>query len=161
MMIDKTQAIPDGYQSVNIYIVVKKAAEAIHFYKQAFGAVEKSRYEFPDSRILFSELLIGNSTIQISDEFSEREVKVFSPHSLNGTCCVIHLFVDDAEATFLSALNAGATLVRKLDHTFWGDLYGQVQDPYGHIWSIATRVTQVHPDEIKNKVAELIEQSRG
>lgn len=160
-MVDKIKCIPEGYQSVNIYIVVKNAAEAIQFYKHAFGAIEKSRYEFPDSRILFSELQIGNSTIQISDEFPEREVNLFSPHSLNGTCCIIHLFVNDAEVTFLSALNAGATLIRKLDHTFWGDLYGQVQDPYGHIWSIATRVAQVHPDEIKNKVAELIEQSRG
>lgn len=160
-MLEKVSSIPEGYHSVNVYIAVKNAREAILFYQQAFSAIEKLRFEFPDGRILFAELQIGNSTLQISDEFPEREVAIASPQSLNGTCCAIHLYVDDADRVFSSAIQAGGTVKRSLENTFWGDRYGQVQDPYGHIWSIATRVAHLQPEELKKSVSALIAQSQG
>ena len=160
-MPETIKAIPNGYHSVNAYLVAKDAAKAILFYQQAFGAVEKSRFEFPDGRILFAELQIGDATLQIADEFPEREVTVLSPQSLKGTCCVIHLYVEDADFVFSAAINAGATAKRNIENTFWGDRYGQVEDPYGHIWSIATRVENIKPEELKTRVAALIAKSLG
>ena len=160
-MLKTVNLIPEKYHSINVYIAVKNAREAILFYQKAFGAVEKSRFEFPDKRILFAELQIGNSTMQISDEFSEREVSIASPQSLNGTSCAIHLYVDNADQVFSSAIQAGAKIKMGLENTFWGDRYGQVQDPYGHIWSIATRVEHLQPEELKKRVSALIEQCQG
>lgn len=152
----KVSPIPDGYHTVNMYISVDDAARAIEFYKEAFGALEKSRYEMPDGRILFAELQIGDSTLQVANEFPEHATGVASPTTLNATSCIIHLYVRDTDAVFASALKAGATLKTAVENTFWGDRYGQLIDPFGHIWSIATRQEEVMPSLVNERLKQFI-----
>lgn len=154
-MTEKVKFTPDGYHSINTYIVLKDAEKAILFYQEAFGAHEKSRFNMPNGKILFAELQLGDSTLQLSDEFSEHECGVASPHSLNGTSCIIHLYVKDVDAVFESSIKAGAKVKRQLENMFWGDRYGQVEDPFGHIWSISTRIKNITPDQLKEYVSQL------
>lgn len=154
-MTEKIKSIPDEYHSINIYIVVNGAAQAINFYQTAFGAQEKSRFVTPDGKIMHAELQIGDSTLQLSDEFQEHESDIQSPHSLKATSCIIHLYVQDADKVFESAIKAGAKIKRNLDDMFWGDRYGQLIDPFGHVWSIATRIESVTPEQVKERAAKL------
>lgn len=156
-MTNKVNPIPDGYHSINTFITVKEAEKAIVFYKNAFDAQEKSRFNMPDGRVMFAELQIGNSTFQLADEFPEYG-KIASPHSLNGTSCIIHLYVEDADAVFDAAIRAGAKVKTKLEDMFWGDRYGQVEDPFGHIWSISTRIKNIPPDQLKEFLSQLVSQ---
>lgn len=151
-MTENIKPIPDDYHSINIYIAVKGAAEAIKFYQQAFSAQEKSRFEMPDGRIMHAELQIGDSTLQLSDEFPEQGCGVTAPGT---TSCIIHLYVKDVDAVFESAIKAGAKVKRDVDNMFWGDRYGQVEDPFGHIWSIATKIEDVTPEQLKERATQL------
>ncbi|MBX3708878.1 MAG: VOC family protein [Gammaproteobacteria bacterium] len=153
-MTEKIKSIPDGYHSINIYILVNDAAQAINFYQTAFGVQEKSRFVTPDGKIMHAELQIGDSTLQLSDEFQEHESDIKSPHSIKVTSCIIHLYVQDVDKIFESAIKAGAKIKRNLDNMFWGDRYGQLIDPFGHIWSIATRIESVTPDQVKERAAK-------
>lgn len=155
MVTEKVNTVPKEYHAINIFISVNNAAKAIEFYKNAFGAEEKSRYEMPDGRIMHAELKMGDSTLQLSDESLDPESYIKSPSTLNATSCLIHLYVDNVDSVFESAIKAGAQVKIKLDNMFWGDRYGQVQDPFGHIWSIATRIENVAPDIIKERAAQM------
>jgi PhnB protein len=107
-MTEKIKSIPDAYHSINVYIAVNDAAQAIKFYQTAFGAQEKSRFAMPNGKIMHAELEIGDSTLQLSDEFQDHENEIRSPHSLNATSCIIHLYVQDADKVFEAAIKAGA-----------------------------------------------------
>src|SRR5262245_18038134 len=120
-MAEKLKAIPDGNHSINVYIAVNDAGAAIKFYQAAFGAREKSLFAMPDGKIMHAELAIGDSTLQLSDEFPEHETGVLSPSSLKATSCIIHLYVEDADAVFASAIKAGAKVKKPLENMFWGD----------------------------------------
>ena len=136
MMARATRPIPEGYHTITPYIVARDASAAIDFYKRAFGAKERSRSLTPDGLILNAQLEIGDSIVMLMDESPAWGSK--SPLSLGGTPVTIHLYVDDVDAAFDRATKAGAKVTMPLGDQFWGDRYGTVADPFGHVWSIAT-----------------------
>jgi PhnB protein len=143
--------VPEGYHSLTPALVVHNAAEAIEFYKRAFGARERARMSSPDGqRIWHAELQIGDSRLMLSDEFPEMD-QTRAPKSLGGTTHSLHLYVEDADATFQRAVAAGATVSAPLEDAFWGDRYGKVTDPFGHQWGIATRQEELSDDEIRRR----------
>ncbi|HVX34944.1 MAG TPA: VOC family protein [Hyphomicrobium sp.] len=142
--------IPEGMSTVTPHLVCAGAAEAIEFYKNAFGATEVIRLAGADGTILHACLQIGNSRIMLAEE--SPKWRTFSPKSLNGTPVTLHLYVQDADSFAQHAVDAGAKLVMPVSDAFWGDRYGQVEDPFGHRWSIATHVKDMTADEIKNAI---------
>ena len=139
-------AIPEGMHTVTTHLVVRDAAKAIDFYKQAFGAQELMRMKGPDGKIGHAELKIGDSIIFLADEFPQGNVK--APQTLGGTTCSINLYVEDVDSSFDRAVKAGAKSTMPLADMFWGDRYGILTDPFGHSWSIATHQEDVTPEEI-------------
>ena len=150
-MASNVKPIPDGYHSVTPYLIVKGAAKAIEFYKQAFGATETFRMPQPDGRIGHSELKIGDSTIMLADEFPERNIR--GPESLGGTPVMIHLYIDDVDTVAKRAVAAGAKEIRPVQNQFYGDRSGMFADPFGHQWNIATHVEDLSPEEIGKRAA--------
>jgi len=142
--------IPDGMNTVTPHLVCAGALEAIEFYKSAFGAVELVRLLTPNGALLHAALRIGNSCIMLAEE--SPQWKSFGPKSLNGTPVTLHLYVEDADSFAKHAVDAGAKLVMPVSDAFWGDRYGQVEDPFGHRWSIATHVKDMTAEEIKNAI---------
>jgi PhnB protein len=141
--------IPEGYTSVTPYLAVDDAAEAIEYYKQAFGAKERGRMEAPGGKIGHAELEIGDSLVMLSDalpQFSTRP-----PKELGGTSVSVFLYVEDVDAVVKQAVDAGATVTMEVADQFWGDRFGSVQDPFGHLWSIATHVEDVPPEEMAER----------
>jgi PhnB protein len=144
------QPIPQGSHTVTPHLVVKGAARAIDFYAAAFGAVEHHRMPGPDGLLGHAQLQIGDSLIFLADEFPGSP----SPRKLKGSPVTIHLYVEDVDAVFARALRAGAKVKMPLMDMFWGDRYGQVVDPFGHAWSIATHKEDVSPEEMAKRGAK-------
>ncbi len=150
-MAGKVNAIPVGYHSITPDMTVRRAAEAIEFYKKAFGARERSRMMSPDGRsVLHAELEIGDSAIMLADENPRAGNK--SPESLGGTPVTLHLYVEDVDAAFSRALAAGARQLMALENSFWGDRWGVVADPFGHQWSVATHIEDVAAGEMMERM---------
>ena len=143
--------IPDGYHSVTPYLCVRRAAQAIEFYKKAFLATERMRIAQPDGRVGHAELQVGDSVIMLSDEFPE--IGARSPQSLGGSPVGIHLYVEDADAIFSQAVAAGAKIKRPIADQFYGDRLGGVEDPFGHTWWISTHKEDLSPQEIERRAA--------
>ena len=135
--------IPEGYHSLTPYLAVEDAARAIEFYKDAFGAEEIHRMPGPDGSIAHAELQIGDSKLMLSDPFPQSNVR--PPSERGGPTASVFMYVDDADAVFEQAQTAGATVSMPLEDMFWGDRFGSLTDPFGHSWSIATRVEDVPP----------------
>ena len=142
----KVQAIPDGMHSVTPHLVCRGAAAAIDFYVRAFGAIERFRLPAPDGRLMHACVQIGDSLLFLVDEMPEHGA--LGPQALKGSPVTIHLQVQDADAVFGRAVQAGATVGMPLADQFWGDRYGQVVDPFGHRWSIATHVREVSREDM-------------
>lgn len=132
--------------SITAHIVVQGAGRAVTFYRDAFGAEEVSRIPVPDGRLMSVQLRIGADLLHLADEFPE--MGVLAPPSLGGTAVVLGLEVPDAETAFTRAVEAGAQVRQPLAEAFWGDLHGQLEDPFGHRWNIAQHVRDVPHDEI-------------
>ena len=130
--------VPDGYHTVTPSIIVDNGSEAIEFYKRALGAEVLFRMDTPDGRLGHAELKIGDSIVFVGDEFPDYGMR--SPKSLGGTHGGLALYVEDADAAFEKAVAAGSTVVMPMMDAFWGDRYGKVVDPYGHVWSLMTLV---------------------
>ncbi len=145
--------IPEGYRTVTPHLVCDKAGEAIDFYKKAFGAVELARMPGPDGRIMHAELRIGDSPIMLADAFPEFGSQ--GPLALKGSPVTIHLYVNDADAAWARALEAGARPTMELADMFWGDRYGQVADPFGHLWSIATHKRDMTDEQIREAMRDM------
>ena len=141
--------IPKGYAAVNPYLRVKGAADAIAFYKKAFGAKERFRLPMGD-RLGHAEIDIGGTTVMLSDEFPDHGA--VGPATLKGTSVVLSLYVADADATFKKAVAAGAKVRRPLTDEFYGDRTGQIEDPFGHVWMIAQRIEEVSPKEMQKRL---------
>jgi len=141
--------IPEGFHSVTPYLTVDDAAAAIDFYKKAFGAKERERMEAPDGSIGHAELAIGDSVVMLSDPFPQGSTR--SPKELGGTTGSIMMYVQDVDAVVARALDAGATLAMEVADQFWGDRFGTVTDPFGHVWSIATHIEDVPPEEMAER----------
>ena len=133
--------------SVTPHLVCAGAAKAIEFYKKAFGAKELMRLEGPDGNMWHACVEIAGHPVMLVDEFPD--MGSLGPKALKGTPVTIHLNVPDADAWAARAVAAGATLKMPVDDAFWGDRYGQVEDPFGHRWSIATHVRDMTLEEIK------------
>lgn len=145
-MANPVNPIPPGMHSITPHLVCAGAAEAIEFYKKAFGANEGGRLAGPDGRLMHAHLTIGDSSLMLVDEMPEW--KCLGPKALGGSPVTIHLYVKDVDAVFAQAVAAGAQPTMPVADMFWGDRYGQVVDPFGHKWSIATHVRDMSPDEI-------------
>jgi PhnB protein len=153
-MAGKVQAKPEGYPSVSPYLCVDGAAAAIEFYGKVLGARERMRMGEPAGRIGHAELEIGDSIVMLSDEFPEMNMR--GPKSIGGTPVTLSVYVDDVDATFATAISAGATELRAVEDQFYGDRSGQFLDPWGHRWSIATHVEDVAPDEMERRAAKMM-----
>jgi len=138
------------------HLVVSDAAAAIAFYKQAFGATELGRHLAPDGkRIMHAALLVNSATVMLNDDFPEYgNGKSSTPEALGGTPVILHLQVQDADAAFNQALAAGANVKVPLADQFWGDRYGQLQDPFGHVWSIGATKKQMTGEELEKAAQE-------
>ncbi len=140
--------IPEGFNSVSAHLVLQDVAKAIEYYKQAFGAQEIFRMPGPDGEsIMHAEVRIGNSIVMLAAEMPQFAGPK-SPQTLDGTTVSIHLYVEDVDAVYDQAVKAGATATMPAMDTFWGDRYGKIQDPFGHVWGIATRIKNLTPEEI-------------
>ena len=145
----KVKPIPDGYHSVTPYLIIKGASDAIDFYATVFGTTERMRMPMPDGKVGHAELELGDSVIMLADEFPDMGIK--SPTTIGGSPVNVHVYVDDVDATYERAVGAGAEVLQPLENKFYGDRSGQVRDPFGHIWSIATHVEDVPPDEMAKR----------
>jgi len=144
-----TQPIPEGYHTVTPYLAVDDAAEAIDYYTKAFGAKERVRMETPDGKVGHAELEIGDSLVMLSDPFPQASTK--TPSELGGTSVSVFMYVEDVDAVVKRAVDAGATVTMEVADQFWGDRFGSVKDPFGHLWSIATHVEDVPPEEMAER----------
>jgi PhnB protein len=143
------RAIPEGYASVTPYLVVAGASKAIDFYKKAFGAIELMRFASPDGKVMHAELGIGDSRIMLADEMPEMGYR--APQSADATGTGIMLYVTDVDRVFGDALAAGATSRQDVKDQFYGDRSGALIDPFGHLWTVATHVEDVSPEEMQRR----------
>src|SRR3984885_8828722 len=153
-----TKAIPDGMHTVTPHLICANAAAAIEFYKKAFNATETSRLPGPGGRLMHASLRIGDSTVMLVDEMPEHGA--LGPKSLKGSPVAIHLYVEDADATAAQAVAAGAKTIMPVTDMFWGDRYGQLEDPFGHRWSIATHVRDVTPVEMQQVMRAMADKAK-
>jgi len=153
------KAIPDGYHTATPYLIVKGAAQAIEFYKKAFGATELFRMGGPDGRVGHAEIKIGDSVIMLADEAPDMGYR--SPSSLGGAAVSTMLYVEDVDDRFDRAVAAGAKVQRALANQFYGDRSGTIEDPFGHVWTIATHVEDVPPDEMKRRMESFSKQQQA
>ncbi len=151
--------IPDGYHSVTPYLIVKGAANAIEFYKKAFGATELMRMADPSGRVGHAEIKIGDSPIMLADEFPE--MGNVSPQSLGGTPVSIILYVEDVDTLAHQAVAAGAQVKRPLKDQFYGDRSGTFTDPFGHVWTIATHKEDLSHEEMNKRAEAFMKQQGG
>jgi len=142
-----TKYIPEGMHTVTPHLICGGAADAIEFYKKAFNAVETSRMPGPNGKIMHASIRIGDSTVMLVDESPEFGMP--GPKPLKGTPVIVHLYVEDADAFAARAAEAGAKITMPVTEMFWGDRYGQLEDPFGHRWSVATHVKDVTPEEMR------------
>jgi PhnB protein len=152
-MASKVQPIPDGYHSATPYLIVKGAAQALDFYKQAFGAQEIMRFALPNGQVGHAEIKIGDSPIMLADE--SPEMGAVSPATIGGSAVAIMLYVTDVDATVKRAVAAGAKLTRPVEDKFYGDRAGSLTDPFGHLWHVATHKEDVPVDEMKKRAMAL------
>ena len=145
--------IPDGYHTATPYLFVKGAKDAIEFYKQAFGATEVLRLNTPTGDIAHAEIKIGDSIIMLAEPCSDSPAS--SPESLGGSTIAIHLYVEDVDAIFEQAIDAGALDLKSVEDQFYGDRTGTLQDPFGHIWLIGTHKEELTFEEIQKRAAEI------
>jgi len=150
-MAGTVKPIPAGYHTATPYMICKPAAEAIEFYKKAFGAVEVMRMALPDGRIGHAEIKIGDSHIMLADEHPE--TRAYSPQHYGGSPVSVLLYVENADATVNAAVVSGAKITRPLKDEFYGDRAGAVVDPFGHQWYIHTHLKDVSPEEMQNAAA--------
>jgi PhnB protein len=141
--------IPEGYHSVTPYLIVRGGADAIEFYKKAFGAVELFRFPSPDGKIGHAEIKVGDSPIMLADEYPD--MGYTGPQSLGGSPVSLMIYVDDVDTVFNQAVEAGATVKEDLQDKFYGDRIGTVIDPFGHRWHLATHKEDVSMDEMQRR----------
>jgi len=147
------KAIPDGYHTVTPALTVKNGAAAIEFYKKAFGAEEVMRVHGPDGKsLMHAEIRVGDSRIMLGEEWPDQ--RVLAPSSAGAATSSLYLYVADVDAAFKRAVSAGAKALMPVTDMFWGDRFGQVEDPSGHRWGLATHVEDPSPEEITRRQRE-------
>jgi PhnB protein len=149
-MAGKVKAIPDEYPRVTPYLVVDGAAAAIDFYTKVFGAKERMRMPAPGDKIGHAEIEIGNSMVMLADANPQMGHK--SPKALGGSPVSLLVYVENADDTVKRATASGGKVVRPVENQFYGDRMGGVEDPFGHLWYVATHVEDVSPEEMKRRM---------
>ena len=145
--------VPEGYNTVSVYMVVPKAKEALDFYGKAFGAETVSSMVGPDGEsIMHAELKIGNSRVMLTEENPQWNMK--SPATLGGSPVSMHVYVQDSDAAFNKAVEAGCEVAFPMENAFWGDRYGKVTDPYGFTWGFASRIEELSEEEVTRRGQE-------
>jgi PhnB protein len=148
------KAIPDGYHSLTPYMGIDKAGEAIEFYKKAFGATQVMRLDMPDGRVGHAELRIGDSSLMLGTPCDQMALRNPDEHTSIG----LHLYVEDVDAQFQRAVDAGATVVSEPKDQFYGDRSASVKDPFGHLWFLATHKEDLTEEKIRQRAMELFKQ---
>lgn len=141
--------IPAGYHSVTPYLIIDGAADALEFYKRAFGATEQFRMPAPGGKIGHAEIKIGDSAVMLADEYPEMGAR--SPRALGGAGVSLMIYVERVDDVFKQALKAGAKELQPLENKFYGDRSGTLQDPFGHVWTISTHVEDVSTEEVRRR----------
>jgi len=154
----KVSAIPDGMHSITPHIVCAGAAAAIEFYKKAFNAIEELRLPAPTGKIMHARLRICGSALMLVDEMPEWNC--LGPKSLQGSPVTIHLFVENVDAFYKQAVDAGATAKMPPADMFWGDRYGVLVDPFGHNWSVATHLRDMTAEEMAQAAQKMFESAK-
>lgn len=144
-----TKPIPEGYHTATPYLIIRGAADAIEFYKKAFGATELMRMPMPGGKIGHAEIKIGDSPIMLADEFPEMGHK--SPQTLGGSPVSIMIYVEDVDAVFGQAIAAGAKEQRPVKDQFYGDRLGTLEDPFGHVWHVSTHKEDISMEEMEKR----------
>lgn len=147
------KAIPDGMHTLTPHIVCEGASDAIAFYRKAFNAEELTRLPAPGGKVMHAAIRIGDSVVMLMDDFPEWGS--LGPKALKGSPVTLHLYVQDVDAAIKQAVAAGAQVTMPAADMFWGDRYGQVVDPFGHRWSIATHKEDLTPEEIQRNMAQM------
>jgi PhnB protein len=150
------RAIPEGFHSITPHLICRDGKKAIEFYQKAFGAQVVRAHYMPDGKLMHGEIKIGDSIVMLGDEFPDWNV--LSPQSLGNASTVIHLYTQDVDSVFQKAVDAGCTPTMPVGDQFWGDRYGQVVDPFGHRWSIATHKEDVPEQEMEKRGRAAMEQ---
>lgn len=145
--------IPEGYHSVTPYLIVKDAAAALDFYQKAFNAVDLMRLDDPKGSIMHCEFKIGDSPIMMANEYPD--MGYVGPQTLGGSPVCINLYVENVDELFQQAVNAGAEVMKPVQNQFYGARSGLVKDPFGHIWSIATQIEDLTPEELLERSKKL------
>jgi PhnB protein len=151
--------VPNGYHTATPYLIVRGGASALEFYQKAFGATVLFRMDGPGGKVGHAEIRIGNSPIMLADEFPE--MGAVSPQSLGGSGGSILLYVEDVDTRFSQAIAAGAKELRPVKDQFYGDRSGTVSDPFGHVWTIATHIEDLTPDEMTKRAEAAMKQHGG
>ena len=149
----KAKSIPEGYHNITPYLIIKGAAKAIDFYKQAFGATEIMRMPQPDGRIGHAELKFGDSFVMLADEFPE--MQIVGPKTLGNSSVGLLLYVNDVDKTVEQAVALGAMIKKPIADQFYGDRTGTIIDPFGHKWTLALHIEDVTPEEMKRRMAAM------
>jgi PhnB protein len=152
------KSIPDSYHSVTPYLVIAGAAKAIDFYKKAFNAIEIMRMEDPRGKIGHAEIKIGDSHLMLADEYPD--MGYLAPTSLGGSAVSLMVYVDRVDDVFKQALKSGAQEMQPLKDQFYGDRSGTLKDPFGHIWTIATHVEDIAPEEISRRATQYFQNQK-
>jgi uncharacterized glyoxalase superfamily protein PhnB len=151
-MANKVKAVPDGYSTVTMHLVQSSSAKAIEFYQKAFGAEELYRMPGPDGMVMHAEVRIGNAVLMMADENLAMNPMAKSPEHAKAFTAGVMLYVDDVNAAWKRAVEAGAKVEMPLADMFWGDRYGQLSDPWGHRWSLAQHIEDVSPEEMQKRM---------
>ena len=156
-MADKVSYIPQGYNSVTPYLVVRGAAQAIDYYKKVFGATEIMRMPGPDGKIGHAELKIGNSPIMLADENPSMGAGYTSADTVGGSPVSLYVYLPNVDDVVKRATTEGAKLLREVKDQFYGDRSGFIQDPFGHLWGIATHIEDVSPKDMEERMKKFMQ----
>ena len=148
----KVSPIPKGYHSITPYLIIKGAAQAIEYYKKVFGAKEEVRMNGPDGKVGHAELQIGDSRIMLADENPSMGPGYTSAATIGSSPVSLYLYLPDVDRVVERAAAAGAKILKPVQDQFYGDRSGFIQDPFGHLWGIATHVEDVSPEEMKERM---------
>ncbi len=151
----KVPYIPEGYNTVTPYLVIKGAAQAIEYYKKVFGATVVVRMDGPDGRVGHAELQIGDSRIMLADE--NQNTGATSATTIGNSPVSLYLYLPDVDKIVDKAVAEGAKILKPVQDQFYGDRSGFLQDPFGHFWGIATHIEDVSPQEMKERIKKVMQ----
>lgn len=156
----KVKPIPEGHNSVSPYLIVDGAERALEFYKKAFGATEVMRHKGPEGKIGHAEVRIGDTIVMLADEHPAFDAH--APKQFGGSPVSLHVYVENVDAVWKQAMDAGAKIKRPLDNQFYGDRLGTLVDPFGHTWHLSSHIEDVSMEELGRRAAAAMkEQKKG